>query len=533
MDAIEVFVRVRPIISQDTNISITNNNKSITIESRRCIQCQYDRVFGPDTSQKDIFVHVKSCVEQALSGYNSTILAYGQTGSGKSHTMFGSNGKINRDPGIVPRSIRHIFQGLRATGKDWSVSVSFMQVYNDQIYDLYDKPMRSLHIQEKGGSILVPDLMQYRVTGLEQCLALIDLGLKSRAIRETSMNHVSSRSHLILQMFIEQIGADECKRTCSKINLVDLAGSERWGNSSISLCEQQIHELTNINSSLHTLGRVISALAKVCRDTQNPRLSRKVIHIPYRDSKLTRILQDSLGGNAKTCLIATINPLLVFEDESINTLRFADRAHQVMTHAKVNEIQVTNYKEMHNLQSEIRRLKLLLQQHGIDDSQATKTPQYSDHMNDPRKLNPSHNLGYKCNKEDKLMVASEDQVKKYHKHQHHQMNFLQSNWHSYLDRRDITSKVQNHDTGEKIIEVISSVTRLVEELLKSNSVLPKTIVTDNNDQTYRINSIGSTQAFRTKDSSKDQTTDVVPRNMLTSLLAQRKKIKSVTKNDET
>jgi hypothetical protein len=244
MEAIKVFVRVRPIENQTTNsITISANNKLLSINSNRQIQCQYDHVFGPKATQEEVYSRVKSCIKSALQGYNCTIMAYGQTSSGKSHSMFGSNGDIKSNPGIVPRSIRDIFEGLLATSREATmVHISFMQVYNEQVYDLYDKSMRPLSIHEKNGNIIIPKLMQYRVSNMEQCLALIDIGLKSRAVRETSMNNASSRSHSILQIFVEQNGI---KRISSKVNLVDLAGSERWlGN----ICNEQKSELTNINS---------------------------------------------------------------------------------------------------------------------------------------------------------------------------------------------------------------------------------------------------------------------------------------------
>jgi hypothetical protein len=195
-------------------------------------------------------------------------------------------------------------------------------------------------------------LKQYYTQNLEQCLALIKVGLRNRTVRETSMNHASSRSHSILQIMIEQerdvfldCGTDNTDRVrrheklCSKLNLCDLAGSERWGVAGMG--DEQISELTNINSSLHTLGRCIAALAKQSQShfhsgqdignggRQKVKFSPKKVHIPFRDSKLTRVLQDSLGGNTKTCLLATINPSAVCGDENICTLRFADRAHQV------------------------------------------------------------------------------------------------------------------------------------------------------------------------------------------------------------
>jgi len=311
-------------------------------------------------------------VEAVLNGFNGTIFAYGQTGSGKSHSMFGMDGSIRLQPGIVPRCVKDLFQGLKSSPRSniSSVYVSFLQVYNEQVFDMFSKgPMISLSIREKNCDVFVSNLKQYHTQSFDQCIKLIEAGLENRAIRETTMNHASSRSHSILQIVVEQdmFENNECKRICSKLNLVDLAGSERWGVNGMG--DEQISELTNINSSLHTLGRCVAALARTSRHEQGTvQGPNKNIHIPFRDSKLTRLLQDSLGGNAKTCLLATINPSLTCGDESICTLRFADCAHQVMTHAKINED--TTHKEdpeMKVLRDEIYRLKQLLQQNGITD----------------------------------------------------------------------------------------------------------------------------------------------------------------------
>jgi len=254
MEAIKVLIRVRPVFhngnGSDNNtrtvVQISSDDKSISIDTHRQIQCKYNHIFGPKATQEEVYEHTKYCVDAALQGYNATIFAYGQTGSGKSHTMFGMDGGISANPGIVPRCIRDIFRGLNSVEGGSSVHVSFLQVYNEQVFDMFDKRMKPLMIHEKNGSIVVAKLMQYRVHNLEQCLALIDVGLKSRSIRETTMNHASSRSHSILQIVVEQSCIQESKKLCSKLNLVDLAGSERWGVCDMG--DEQIEELTNINS---------------------------------------------------------------------------------------------------------------------------------------------------------------------------------------------------------------------------------------------------------------------------------------------
>lgn len=337
MEAIKVLIRVRPIVNSGHHytsvVQVSPDNKAISIDANRQIQCRYDHVFGPKSSQSDVYLHTKYVVEAVLNGFNGTIFAYGQTGSGKSHSMFGMDGSIRLQPGIVPRCVKDLFQGLKSSPRSniSSVYVSFLQVYNEQVFDMFSKgPMISLSIREKNCDVFVSNLKQYRTQSFDQCIKLIEAGLENRAIRETTMNHASSRSHSILQIVVEQdmFENNECKRICSKLNLVDLAGSERWGVNGMG--DEQISELTNINSSLHTLGRCVAALARTSRHEQGTvQGPNKNIHIPFRDSKLTRLLQDSLGGNAKTCLLATINPSLTCGDESICTLRFADCAHQV------------------------------------------------------------------------------------------------------------------------------------------------------------------------------------------------------------
>jgi hypothetical protein len=360
-------------------------------------------------------------VEAVLTGKNGTIFAYGQTGSGKSYSMFGADGGIDLHPGIVPRCIHDIFLGLSVSSSNAnannyksSVYVSFLQVYNEQVFDMFQSKglMTPLDIREKDGDVVVVGLKQYYTQNLEQCLALIKVGLRNRTVRETSMNHASSRSHSILQIMIEQerdvfldCGTDNTDRVrrheklCSKLNLCDLAGSERWGVAGMG--DEQISELTNINSSLHTLGRCIAALAKQSQShfhsrqdignggRERVKFSPKKVHIPFRDSKLTRVLQDSLGGNTKTCLLATINPSVVCGDENICTLRFADRAHQVMTNATVNEKSFDlEHPEVAVLRHEIRRLNQLLVTNGIVDPAKEHVKEEKESIVSPQTFHP-------------------------------------------------------------------------------------------------------------------------------------------------
>lgn len=357
-DTVKVFIRVRPIHEEQNTIEISADKKTISIESsQRHLSCKYDEVLPSDTSQEEVYQKVSYIANYLIEGFNATIMTYGQTGSGKSYTMFGCEDGTN--PGIVTRIINSLFEYLSGVDKAL-VNVSFLQIHNENVYDLFDSRMKKLTVHEKNGKISVSNLGEYTVSDSSQCKALIELGLRHRAIASTSMNHVSSRSHAILQVTIDQ--RNDSTRKISKLNLVDLAGSERFGVGGFN--GDRIGELTNINTSLSTLGRCIAALSAKS-DSHSLKSPQRPIHIPYRDSKLTRILQDSLGGNSKTVLLAMINPSMACADESISTLRFADRAKNVIQTAYANETPVTDPKTITELQNEIKRLKDLLDKHGI------------------------------------------------------------------------------------------------------------------------------------------------------------------------
>lgn len=271
MEGIKVFIRVRPL-SIDNESSYDRNNESSVTRVSNChkeisinatsrqVRCRYDHVFGPSSTQEEVYTYVQSSVNAVLKGINSTIFAYGQTSSGKTHTMFGRESCIFNQPGIVPRCIHDIFQFASGSQiRSFSVYVSFIQVYNEQIYDMLDDPKRTkplgIHETPHLSNIRISGLTEYQVHSYEQCLSIVELGLNNRAIRETNMNYASSRSHSILQITIEQSRMNEIKGTSisinSKLNLVDLAGSERWmayGARGKGMGGDQISELTNINS---------------------------------------------------------------------------------------------------------------------------------------------------------------------------------------------------------------------------------------------------------------------------------------------
>lgn len=358
-ECVKVIIRVRPADDdEEGTVKISEDHLTISIESpQRHLKCSYDFILPPEASQDDVYTKVEYIEQSLLDGFNATVLTYGQTGSGKSYTMFGC--EDGSYPGIVIRLVNKLFASLSNVEKS-SVVVSFLQIHNENVYDLFDSRMKKLTVHEKNGRISVSNLSEYIVADSSQCKSLIQLGLRNRTIASTTMNHVSSRSHAILQITIEQQNGNH--RKVSKLNLVDLAGSERFGVGGYD--GDRVGELTNINSSLSTLGRCIAALSTKS-EPGTPKSSQKSIHVPYRDSKLTRILQDSLGGNSKTVLLATINPSVSCAYESISTLRFADRAKNVIQTAFVNEEIVHDFKTISDLQHEVKRLKGILDEHGI------------------------------------------------------------------------------------------------------------------------------------------------------------------------
>ena len=386
---VKVLVRVRPIIPHDTEIdnaaniqtsNDTNNDNYIRImdnsslivtssDNKKSFQCSYDSVLGPQSSQRDVYSILEGCTKSVLEGFNSTIFAYGQTGSGKTFSMYGppdysntgNNG--NRPPdmvGIIPRAVRDIFvTAQKRNTMKLSVYCSFIQIYNESLFDMLRDPSMEtpLTIREDKNEIYVQGVSEYSVKNVNDTLNLLKIAEDNRAIRETHMNQFSSRSHSIFQIFVESKkladdGGEVSLR--AKFNLIDLAGSEKW-NTKHLLRDDHINEMNNINLSLHTLGRCISSLAQ--------KAIGKDMHVPYRESKLTRLLQDSLGGNAKTYLLATISPLKSNIDETISTLKFADRAKLVTVQAIINETRPIDHEMVQRLQLEVRNLKILLHQY--------------------------------------------------------------------------------------------------------------------------------------------------------------------------
>ncbi|KAM6272594.1 kinesin-like protein KIF16B isoform 6-T6 [Spheniscus humboldti] len=389
MASVKVAVRVRPMNRREKDlnakfiISMEKNKTTITnlkvpeggtgdTGRERTKTFTYDfSYFSADSKspsfvcQETVFKNLGTDVlKSAFEGYNACVFAYGQTGSGKSYTMMGNAG----DAGLIPRICEGLFSKISEKTKrneaSFRTEVSYLEIYNERVRDLLRRKSsktNNLRIREhpKEGPY-VEDLSKHLVQNYTDVEELMDAGNINRTTAATGMNDVSSRSHAIFTINFTQAKFDSempCE-TVSKIHLVDLAGSERADATGAT--GVRLKEGGNINKSLVTLGNVISALADLSQDATNPLSKKKQVFVPYRDSVLTWLLKDSLGGNSKTIMIATISPADVNYGETLSTLRYANRAKNIINKPTINED--PNVKLIRELRAEIARLKALLAQ---------------------------------------------------------------------------------------------------------------------------------------------------------------------------
>ncbi|XP_015712221.1 kinesin-like protein KIF16B isoform X7 [Coturnix japonica] len=389
MASVKVAVRVRPMNRREKDlnakfiISMEKNKTTITnlkipegstgdTGRERTKTFTYDfSYFSADSKspsyvcQETVFKNLGTDVlKSAFEGYNACVFAYGQTGSGKSYTMMGNAG----DAGLIPRICEGLFSKISEKTKrneaSFRTEVSYLEIYNERVRDLLRRKSsktNNLRIREhpKEGPY-VEDLSKHLVQNYGDVEELMDAGNINRTTAATGMNDVSSRSHAIFTINFTQAKFDSempCE-TVSKIHLVDLAGSERADATGAT--GVRLKEGGNINKSLVTLGNVISALADLSQDATNPLSKKKQVFVPYRDSVLTWLLKDSLGGNSKTIMIATISPADVNYGETLSTLRYANRAKNIINKPTINED--PNVKLIRELRAEIARLKALLAQ---------------------------------------------------------------------------------------------------------------------------------------------------------------------------
>ena len=426
MEKLKVLVRIRPFLRNENesntgfNINSQNCRKIEISKSVRKFEATFDKILPQNSTQTDVFDFIKPCISYIKKGINCTVLAYGQTGSGKTYTMFGGEWAMNDqsydyenrkkfhqdkynfilneelliDPfsksnGIIPNLVMNLFQIYDSLNSNIIITCSYIQIYNEKVYDLLvdeeidkeekkqfnliygvgrnvdDKPISQKPLKIKydpKNGVTIEGVNEVRTPTFYDIFELLRQGEINRKIRQTTKNEMSSRSHTIFIINIKNLKT----KVVSKIKLCDLAGSEKY-DSRGSYQKVHLNELCNINKSLLILGNVIHTLGTansyLSFNSTDKNKKKSKIFAPYKDSKLTQILEDSLGGNSMTYLIATISPSDDSFDETISTLKFADRANSIMSKVSMNQLSNDNEyssKEFNKVVEELSQLKQLL-----------------------------------------------------------------------------------------------------------------------------------------------------------------------------
>uniref|UniRef100_A0A8C1P720 plus-end-directed kinesin ATPase n=1 Tax=Cyprinus carpio TaxID=7962 RepID=A0A8C1P720_CYPCA len=386
--SVKVAVRVRPFNSRETSkeskciIQMQGNSTTILNpknpkEPPKSFSFDYSywSHTSPDdpcfASQSLVFNDIgKEMLQHAFEGYNVCIFAYGQTGAGKSYTMMGK--QEEGQEGIIPLLCEDLFEKINDNSNEeisYSVEVAYMEIYCERVRDLLN-PKNKGNLRVREHPLLGPyveDLSKLAVTSYTDIADLMDAGNKARTVAATNMNETSSRSHAVFTIVFTQKKYDSetdlSTEKVSKISLVDLAGSERADSTGAK--GTRLKEGANINKSLTTLGKVISALAEVVSIINKTCKKKKTDFIPYRDSVLTWLLRENLGGNSRTAMVAALSPADINYDETLSTLRYADRAKQIKCNAVINED--PNNRLVRELKDEVTRLKELLRAQGLGD----------------------------------------------------------------------------------------------------------------------------------------------------------------------
>ncbi|XP_069474241.1 kinesin-like protein KIF1A isoform X2 [Ambystoma mexicanum] len=386
--SVKVAVRVRPFnsreIGRDSKCIIQMTGSTTTIMNPKQPKetpksFSFDYSYWSHTSpqdfsfasQRQVYQDIgEEMLQHAFEGYNVCIFAYGQTGAGKSYTMMGK--QETDQQGIIPLLCEDLFSRISDTTNDnmsYSVEVSYMEIYCERVRDLLN-PKNKGNLRVREHPLLGPyveDLSKLAVTSYNDIQDLMDSGNKARTVAATNMNETSSRSHAVFNIIFTQkrhdAETDVTTEKVSKISLVDLAGSERADSTGAK--GTRLKEGANINKSLTTLGKVISALAEMDSGPNKNKKKKKTDFVPYRDSVLTWLLRENLGGNSRTAMVAALSPADINYDETLSTLRYADRAKQIRCNAVINED--PNNRLIRELKDEVSRLRDLLGAQGLGD----------------------------------------------------------------------------------------------------------------------------------------------------------------------
>lgn len=411
----------------------------------------FDRVFGAESDQEMVYDGIaNSVLDEMLQGYNCTVFAYGQTGTGKTYTMSGdiemSGNQLSENAGIIPRTLVALFKQLEKS-PDFSVKISFIELYNEELRDLLvqnETGERKVRIFEEPSkkSIVVQGMEEIFIKSATEGMKVLSDGSYKRQVAATQCNDLSSRSHTVFTITvhmkeIDPISGEEYLKI-GKLNLVDLAGSENINRSGAE--NKRAREAGMINQSLLTLGRVINALVD-----QSP-------HIPYRESKLTRLLQDSLGGQTKTCIIATISPAKVSLEETLSTLEYANRAKSIKNKPQVNS-SMSKKMLIREYVQEIERLR--------NDLNATRSKNgiYVTEENWQQVTAESESRRIQVDEQKLRMEVLEEQIKKFKTNFETQLAQLNKVEHELVD-----SKQQNEQLSGKLNETCENLNKTQQQL---------------------------------------------------------------------
>nr|CAI5848947.1 unnamed protein product [Callosobruchus analis] len=359
--SVKVAVRVRPLVESEMqkgsrNVIEVLDSQIIVKNPFKENRFTFNYAFDSTTDQSVFYdACIQPLIRNLFKGFNITILAYGQTGSGKTHTM-GTAHTEHQDAGVIPRVGQEIFEQIRDNfSYSINVTVSFVELYQESLFDLLSTRPReqsTLEIREDNRGIIIPNLTELPVASVNEILKILQQGSAGRITGSTAMNSHSSRSHAIFTINLSMSSKSDGENKQARLNLVDLAGSERLKKT--GAIGTTLKEGININKGLLVLGNVISYLGD--EKTKNG-------YIPYRDSNLTRLLKDSLGGNSITLMIACISPADYNLDETISTLRYADKARKIQNKPIVN--QDPKLAEINELKRTIQQLRLQIVGQGI------------------------------------------------------------------------------------------------------------------------------------------------------------------------